>query len=160
MQLRPCSAQEAAAAVTANRAWLEECIIHLLCVLALDRFGDYVSDQVGSHPSACLILSVYLWQLSSNECHDALFFVHASTRRNLQWAGLRWTPHIHTLLAPILYMEKQYTVSEEIAISIRHRQIPYRHSENAKFSFKTPNFSQKNLPSNINQSREQLNGTS
>ena len=31
--------------MTANRAWIEDCIVHLLCVLALDRFGDYVSDQ-------------------------------------------------------------------------------------------------------------------
>ena len=34
------------AAVTANNAFLEDCCIHMLCTLALDRFGDYVSDQV------------------------------------------------------------------------------------------------------------------
>ena len=28
-----------------NAAWLEECAARLLCVLALDRFGDYVADQ-------------------------------------------------------------------------------------------------------------------
>ena len=60
MQLGPCSAQEAVAAVTANRAWLEECIIHLLCVLALDRFSDYVSDQVDGHLTPCLIFSIPL----------------------------------------------------------------------------------------------------
>ncbi len=35
-----------AAAAGANAAWLEDCIVLLLCVLALDRFGDYGSDQV------------------------------------------------------------------------------------------------------------------
>jgi TATA-binding protein-associated factor len=35
------------AAACANAAWLEDVIMHLLCVLALDRFADYVSDQVG-----------------------------------------------------------------------------------------------------------------
>jgi hypothetical protein len=50
MQLKPCSAKDAMAAVSANEAWLEECVIHLLCVLALDRFGDYVSDQVSRLP--------------------------------------------------------------------------------------------------------------
>jgi hypothetical protein len=35
------------AACCANAAWLEDVIMHLLCVLALDRFADYVSDQVG-----------------------------------------------------------------------------------------------------------------
>lgn len=34
------------AAAAANAAWLEDVIMHLLCVLALDRFADYVSDQV------------------------------------------------------------------------------------------------------------------
>ena len=29
-----------------NMLWLEECTIRVLCVLALDRFGDYVSDPV------------------------------------------------------------------------------------------------------------------
>ncbi len=34
------------AAVKSNTSWLEDCAIHMLCTLALDRFGDYVSDQV------------------------------------------------------------------------------------------------------------------
>jgi hypothetical protein len=29
-----------------NRLWLEDCAIRLLCVLALDRFTDFVSDKV------------------------------------------------------------------------------------------------------------------
>ncbi len=34
------------AALKANNEWLEDCAIHMLCTLALDRFGDYLSDQV------------------------------------------------------------------------------------------------------------------
>jgi TATA-binding protein-associated factor len=37
---------DAVAAREANLGWLEDCAVHLLCVLALDRFGDFVSDQV------------------------------------------------------------------------------------------------------------------
>ena len=40
------SAADVAAALASNSSWLEDCTIHLLCTLALDRFGDYVSDQV------------------------------------------------------------------------------------------------------------------
>lgn len=47
LALGPVSAADAAAAASANAGWLEDCAIHLLCVLALDRFGDFVSDQVG-----------------------------------------------------------------------------------------------------------------
>ena len=32
----------------ANIEWLEDTALRLLCVFALDRFGDYVSDEVGS----------------------------------------------------------------------------------------------------------------
>ena len=33
-------------AMMKNNEWLEDCAIHVICVLALDRFGDYVSDEV------------------------------------------------------------------------------------------------------------------
>jgi len=29
-----------------NTEWLEDVALKLLCVFALDRFGDYVSDEV------------------------------------------------------------------------------------------------------------------
>lgn len=29
-----------------HQAWLEDLAVRLVCVLALDRFGDFVSDQV------------------------------------------------------------------------------------------------------------------
>ena len=38
--------QDAVHAAKANTVWLEDCSARLLCVLALDRFGDYVSDKV------------------------------------------------------------------------------------------------------------------
>lgn len=44
-----------AAASTANAAWLEDVVVHLLCVLALDRFADYVSDQVSAETEAELL---------------------------------------------------------------------------------------------------------
>jgi TATA-binding protein-associated factor len=30
----------------ANQLWLEDLSIRLVCILALDRFGDFVSDEV------------------------------------------------------------------------------------------------------------------
>jgi hypothetical protein len=45
--LAPVTADAFEAACCANAAWLEDVIMHLLCVLALDRFADYVADQVG-----------------------------------------------------------------------------------------------------------------
>lgn len=45
-RLSSARAADSAAAAAANAAWLEDCVVRLLCVLALDRFGDFVSDQV------------------------------------------------------------------------------------------------------------------
>ena len=44
--LLPVKAVDIDRAMNANVCWLEECIIHILCVLALERFGDYISDEV------------------------------------------------------------------------------------------------------------------
>lgn len=46
LQLGPVSSADIAAARAGNASWLEDCAIHMLCTLALDRFGDYLSDQV------------------------------------------------------------------------------------------------------------------
>lgn len=46
-KLAAVSSAQVEAAAIANAAWLEDVVMHLLCVLALDRFADYVSDQVG-----------------------------------------------------------------------------------------------------------------
>lgn len=44
--LVPMTEADVERAIIDNRAWVEECATHLLCVLALDRFGDYTSDGV------------------------------------------------------------------------------------------------------------------
>jgi len=46
--------QDVDAALHSNSRWLEDCSIRLLCVLALDRFGDFTSDQVHHHVIASL----------------------------------------------------------------------------------------------------------
>jgi len=44
--LGPVTLEMVLAAREASRHWIEDCLVLLLCVLALDRFGDYGSDQV------------------------------------------------------------------------------------------------------------------
>jgi len=44
--LMPLTAADALRAASDNASWLEECALHLLCVLALDQFGDFASDDV------------------------------------------------------------------------------------------------------------------
>ncbi|GMH43351.1 hypothetical protein BSKO_11273 [Bryopsis sp. KO-2023] len=38
--------EELSHAASANQSWLENCVVVLLCVLAMDRVGDFVSDQM------------------------------------------------------------------------------------------------------------------
>jgi hypothetical protein len=44
-----------------NQRWIEDCLIKLLCVLALDRFGDYVSSNIVApvRENVAQVISVY-----------------------------------------------------------------------------------------------------
>ena len=53
MKLQPCSAASANDAASANCQWIEHLVLKMLSVLILDRFGDYMSDQV-RQATACL----------------------------------------------------------------------------------------------------------
>ncbi len=44
--LMPLEAADVERAARENEIWLEDCAMHLLCVLALDQFGDFASDDV------------------------------------------------------------------------------------------------------------------
>lgn len=55
-RLAAVAPEAAVAAAAANASWLEDCIVRIVCVLALDRFADYVSDQVGSHLQSPLLI--------------------------------------------------------------------------------------------------------
>jgi hypothetical protein len=48
LQLGHVTQDDVMKAAANNLDWLEGCVLHLLCILALDRFADYVSDQVWS----------------------------------------------------------------------------------------------------------------
>lgn len=54
VELQGVTAQHVEAARQSNTHWLEACTIRLLCVLALDRFCDFTSDQVGHSLVQCL----------------------------------------------------------------------------------------------------------
>lgn len=44
--LMPLEAADVERAARDNAMWLEDCVVHLICVLALDQFGDFASDDV------------------------------------------------------------------------------------------------------------------
>ena len=46
MTVEPVDSQTLKTAVSSNAAWLEDAMLLLLCLLVLDRFADYVGDQV------------------------------------------------------------------------------------------------------------------
>lgn len=57
-----------------HKIWLEDMAIRLLCVLALDRFGDFVSDAVVApvRETCAQALSAVLKLMSTESCMDAL----------------------------------------------------------------------------------------
>ena len=45
-----------------HQAWLEDMAVRLVCVLALDRFGDFVSDQVVAPVRETCAQTLGAWQ--------------------------------------------------------------------------------------------------
>lgn len=72
MQVQGMTAQHVEAARQSNTHWLEGCTIRLLCVLALDRFCDFTSDQVGA-----LDVTIFRPSDSLTTARDSLSDVHA-----------------------------------------------------------------------------------
>lgn len=52
-----------------HQEWIEDVVIRLLCVFALDRFGDFVSDEVGF-----LFLALQLNRTSEDAKSCCLFY--------------------------------------------------------------------------------------
>ncbi|XP_033118487.1 TATA-binding protein-associated factor 172-like [Anneissia japonica] len=57
-----------------NQAWLEDIALRLLCVLALDRFGDFVSDEVVApvRETCAQALGVVLHHMTEESVHGVL----------------------------------------------------------------------------------------
>ena len=73
LDLQASSRADAAKAVTDNKMWLDSCLAHILCVLALDRFGDYISDQASLCPPNSHFASVST-SVSKSYNDDTSFF--------------------------------------------------------------------------------------
>lgn len=50
-----------------HQEWIEDVVIRLLCVFALDRFGDFVSDEV-NYLFNILHINLMLWCLIAQSC--------------------------------------------------------------------------------------------
>ncbi|CAB3253146.1 unnamed protein product [Arctia plantaginis] len=71
---------------SAHQEWLEDMALRLLCVLALDRFGDFVSDQVVApvRETCAQTLGVALAQLSTDRVRKVAELL-ASLSTHPQW---------------------------------------------------------------------------
>ena len=47
--------------VVEHNKWLEDVALRLVCVLALDRFGDFVSDEVRTIFTFQYVLNKVIW---------------------------------------------------------------------------------------------------
>ena len=86
--------KDAVHAAEANTAWLEDCSARLLCVLALDRFGDYVSDKVCIIGLDTPVIHIHIMP------HLISLGIHNLARMTYQRAG-RLAPAYIVPLAPL-----------------------------------------------------------
>jgi TATA-binding protein-associated factor len=87
-ELSHVSAADAVQAASANARWLEDCCVHLLCALALDRFDDFLSDQVVApvRETAAQALGAAARPLSSAAIGDLVNCLRALVE------GVHWQP--------------------------------------------------------------------
>lgn len=55
-----------------HQEWLEDLVIRLLCVFALDRFGDFVSDEVSITSGR---LCPIIFQIKQNKFFENMSFL-------------------------------------------------------------------------------------
>ena len=104
------------------RAWLEDCCVRLVCVLALDRFGDYVGDRAVSpvrETSAQVLAAVvrHMPEEIVSECVTALLELQVGLVRNER--------HVTTHLlisadVPTYFKRAAFVVSIMFLTSILH----------------------------------------
>ena len=95
--------RDAAHAAEANTAWLEDCSARLLCVLALDRFGDYVSDKVYIFGLATPVILPGSWILSTMPHMSSLAIVNIT--RMAYWQAGSFAEAHTTPRAPLARKE-------------------------------------------------------
>ncbi|XP_024523098.1 TATA-binding protein-associated factor BTAF1 [Selaginella moellendorffii] len=84
-----CISKEVAAAQEAWRAnseFLQDCTIRLICIFSLDRFGDFVSDQVVApvRETCAQVLGAVLKQMHSPLVHET-FSILLQMQRRSEW---------------------------------------------------------------------------
>ncbi|KAL0040872.1 hypothetical protein WJX79_008076 [Trebouxia sp. C0005] len=86
LELQGVTPQDVDAALHSNTRWLEDCSIRLLCVLALDRFGDFTSDQVVApvRETAAQALGAAVQPLPLSQAQALLSLLHQLIQQQ-QW---------------------------------------------------------------------------
>lgn len=70
----------------AHNHWLEDAVLRLLCVLALDRFGDFVSDQVVAPVrETCAQVIGSFWKEMSNDLIEKTVEILRSLVKQQDW---------------------------------------------------------------------------
>lgn len=70
-----------------HQEWIEDVVIRLLCVFALDRFGDFVSDEVGLFVYPQILLNIFVLEFFHSFLHSLTSFTERFSNlhsRNLQ----------------------------------------------------------------------------
>lgn len=97
--LLPITEEDLERAKIDNSTWIEECVMHLICVLALDRFGDYISDGVIApvRETAAQVLGVV-----ASTMNDTLFFKTIKLLSEIACAD-HWEPR-HGSISALKYI--------------------------------------------------------
>ncbi len=98
-----------------HQEWIEDLVIRLLCVFALDRFGDFVSDEVGASGFPQIPKTEYLRMLKVRQSlHSWVLWYMLIEKTNCQAKTNRDVLTIHKVIVLWLtHLRRQFILREK-----------------------------------------------
>ncbi|XP_037813785.1 TATA-binding protein-associated factor 172 [Lucilia sericata] len=100
-----------------HNLWLEDAALRLLCVLCLDRFGDFVSDQVVApvRETCAQVLGTIVKEMDANKVHEIVFILRTLLKQS-EWevrhGGLLGLKYVFVVREDLLQIYLPQSISD------------------------------------------------
>lgn len=100
-----------------HNLWLEDAALRLLCVLCLDRFGDFVSDQVVApvRETCAQVLGTIVKEMEANKVHEIVYILRTLLKQS-EWevrhGGLLGMKYVFVVREDLLQIYLPQTIND------------------------------------------------
>uniref|UniRef100_A0A1I8PPP2 TATA-binding protein-associated factor 172 n=1 Tax=Stomoxys calcitrans TaxID=35570 RepID=A0A1I8PPP2_STOCA len=100
-----------------HNLWLEDAALRLLCVLCLDRFGDFISDQVVApvRETCAQVLGTIVKEMEANKVHEIVYILRTLLKQS-EWevrhGGLLGMKYVFVVREDLLQIYLPQTIND------------------------------------------------